>query len=57
MAGGRSPRPRKLSAVSLMIMAGMARVVAAMMWLMKTGTMWRKMMRNWLQPENSAAMT
>ena len=31
MAGGRRPNPRKLSAVSLMIMAGMASVVAAMM--------------------------
>ena len=33
MAGGRIPRPRKLSEVSLMIMAGTAKVVAAMMWL------------------------
>ena len=33
MAGGRRPRPRKLSDVSLMIIAGSASVVAAMMWL------------------------
>ena len=56
-AGGRRPRPRKLSDVSLMIMAGMARVVAAMMWLRNDGTMWRKMMRIWLQPASSAAVT
>jgi hypothetical protein len=30
IAGGRMPRPRKLSEVSLMIMTGMARVLAAM---------------------------
>ena len=45
IAGGRSPRPRKLSDVSLMIMAGSARLVAAMMWERKDGSMWRKMMR------------
>ena len=39
MAGGRRPRPRKLSAVSLMIIAGSASVVAAMMWLRNVGTM------------------
>ena len=50
IAGGRRPRPRKLSDVSLMIMAGRARVVAAMMWLVNDGTMWRKMIRDWLQP-------
>ena len=33
IAGGRRPRPRKLSVVSLMIMAGSARLTAAMMWL------------------------
>jgi len=38
MAGGRRPNPRKDSEVSLMIMAGMARVVAAMMWLRKRGS-------------------
>ncbi len=31
IAGGRNPKPRKLSDVSLMIMAGIASVVAAMM--------------------------
>ena len=57
MAGGRSPRPRKLSDVSLMIIAGSASVVAAMMWLRNDGTMWRKMMRRRLHPASSAAMT
>ena len=38
MAGGRKPRPRKLSAVSPMTIAGSASVVAAMMWLRKSGT-------------------
>ncbi len=42
IAGGRRPRPRKLSAVSLTIMAGSASVVAAMMWLMNDGTMCTK---------------
>ena len=50
IAGGRSPRPRKESDVSLMIMAGSASVVAAMMWQRNDGTMWRKMIRIRLQP-------
>ena len=57
IAGGRRPRPRKLSDVSLMMIAGIASVVAAMMWLMNEGTMWRKMIRDLLQPSSSAAMT
>ena len=40
-----------------MIMAGMASVVAAMMWLTNEGTMWRKMIRDLLQPTSSAAIT
>src|SRR4026209_2299758 len=44
-AGGRRPRPRNESEVSLMIIAGSASVVAAMMWLMKSGTMCTKMKR------------
>ena len=32
-----------------MIIAGIARVVAAMMWLMKDGTIWRKMIRVYLK--------
>ena len=43
--GGCRPRPRKLSEVSARIITGMARLTAAMMWLAKDGTMWRKMMR------------
>ena len=50
IAGGRRPSPRKLSDVSLMMIAGIASVVAAMMWLMNDGTMWRKMIRDLLQP-------
>ena len=46
IAGERRPRPRKLSAVSLRIIPGIASVSAAMMWLRKEGTMWRKMMRD-----------
>src|SRR5262249_57415950 len=38
MAGGRRPRPRKLSAVSLTIMAGRGRGGAAVMWGLKEGT-------------------
>ena len=41
--GCRMPNPRKLREVSAMIIAGTARVVAAMMWLMNDGTMWRNM--------------
>ena len=40
-----------------MIIAGSARLVAAMMWLAKEGSMWRKMIRPWLAPESSAATT
>ena len=42
--------------VSLMIIAGSARLTAAMMWLRKDGTMWRKMIRIWLAPASSAAV-
>ncbi len=51
------PSPRKLSEVSLMIMTGMASVLAAMMWLVNAGTMWRVMMRKRLHPASSAART
>src|SRR5207244_748397 len=57
MAGGRMPRPRNDSAVSLMIRTGMASVLVAMMWLRKFGTMWRPMMRARLAPASSAAST
>ena len=57
MAGGRNPRPRKLREVSLMIMAGTARVVAAMMWLRNEGTRCVNMIRICPQPQSSAAMT
>jgi hypothetical protein len=40
-----------------MIMAGIARVVAAMMWLRNEGTRWLRMMRVRLQPASSAAVT
>ena len=40
-----------------MMIAGIASVVAAMMWLMNDGTMWRKMIRDLLQPTSSAAIT
>ena len=40
-----------------MIIAGIASVVAAMMWLTNDGTMWRKMIRDLLQPTSSAAIT
>ena len=42
----RKPNPKKLRAVSAMIMAGKASVVAAIIWLRNEGTMWRKIMRN-----------
>ena len=45
------------SEVSLMIIAGSARLVAAMMWERKDGSMWRKMIRIWLAPASSAAVT
>ena len=57
IAGGRRPRPRKLRAVSLMIMAGRASVVAAMMWLMNDGTMCTKMVRIWVHPTSRAETT
>ena len=57
MAGGRRPRPRKLRAVSLTIIAGRARVVAAMIWLMNDGTMCTKMVRIWLHPTSRADTT
>ena len=40
-----------------MIMAGIARVVAAMMWLRNEGTRWLTMMRVRLHPASSAAVT
>ena len=42
--------------VSLMIMAGSARLIAAMMCDRNEGTMWRKMMRISLAPASSAAV-
>ena len=52
-----SPSPRKESAVSAMIMAGMASVTDAMMWLNIDGIMCRKMTRAWLPPSRRAAVT
>ena len=49
--------PRKLSAVSARIMAGIASVTEAMMWLVKDGTMCRQMMRCCEQPSSRAAST
>ena len=40
MAGARSPSPRKLSAVSPRIIAGMLSDAVAMMWLMNDGNRW-----------------
>ena len=40
-----------------MIMPGIARVAAAMMWLVKTGTMCLKIMRAWEAPASWAAIT
>ncbi len=57
IAGGRMPSPRKLSEVSLMIIAGMASVLVAMMWLRNVGTMWRRMIRGRPHPASSAART
>src|SRR5262249_28919566 len=55
IAGGRIPSPRKDRDVSLMIMAGMASVLVAMMWERNVGTKWRRMIRRWLAPAKSAA--
>src|SRR5258707_1278281 len=55
MAGGRMPRPRKESEVSLMIITGMASELGAMMWLRKVGTMWRRLIRMRQQPARRAA--
>ena len=57
MVGGCRPRPRKDSAVSARIIAGIASVTDAMMWLMKLGSMWRKMIRPSVQPSSRAAVT
>src|SRR5262245_45336489 len=57
IAGGRMPRPRNESDVSLTIMAGIARVLVAMMCDRNVGTMCRTMMRAWLAPASSAAST
>src|SRR5215831_15896604 len=57
IAGGRMPRPRNESDVSLMIIAGIARVLVAMMCDRNVGTMCRTMMRAWLAPASSAAST
>src|SRR5262245_7646240 len=57
IAGGRMPRPRKESDVSLMIIAGIARVLVAMMCERNVGTMCRTMMRPRLAPASSAAST
>jgi hypothetical protein len=57
IAGGRRPRPRKLNAVSEMIIAGRASVVAAMMWLMNDGTMCTKIVRISLHPTSRAETT
>ena len=57
MIGGIRPRPRKDSAVSAMIMTGIASVTEAMMWLSIDGIMWRKMTRPLLPPSSRAAVT
>jgi hypothetical protein len=57
MAGGRMPRPRNDSEVSLMIIAGIASVLVAMMWERNVGTMCRTMIRRRLTPASSAAST
>ena len=49
--------PRKLSEVSAMIIAGIASVTEAMIWLVKLGTRWRVMMRISLVPSSRAAIT
>ena len=53
----RNPRPIKLNPVSDRIIPGTANVNEAMMWLMKEGIMWRKIMRISLEPEKRAAIT
>ena len=55
--GGRRPRPRKLSAVSARIIAGIASVTEAMMWLVKRRHHVPRMMRISLVPSSRAAMT
>ena len=49
--------PRKLSAVSAMIICGIARVRVAMMWLTNDGTMWLTITCCSLQPSSLAATT
>ena len=55
--GGRSPRPRKLNPVSPRIIPGTARVITAMMWLMKDGKMCFTMIRTSPDPDSRAART
>ena len=54
--GGRSPRPRKDSAVSPRIMPGITRVAEAIRWLIKLGNRWRPMIRDGLAPISTAAV-
>ena len=54
--GGRSPRPRKESAVSPRIMAGIDSVAEAMRWLAKLGSRWRPIMRAGEAPMSWAAV-
>ena len=49
--------PRKLSAVSPMIMAGTASVAVVMVWLRKFGSMWRRITRIRRAPMRRAATT
>ena len=55
--GGRSPRPRKESAVSARIMEGIDSEAEAIRWLVKFGTRCRPMMRDGFAPIISAAAT
>ncbi len=54
--GGRRPRPRKLSAVSPRIIAGIDSVADAIRWLMKPGIRWRPMIRLGRAPMSCAAV-
>ena len=56
LIGERNPIPRKLSEVSARMVAGIASVSDAMMWLENDGTMCRPMMRILPTPSSLAAV-
>ncbi len=56
-AGGTSPKPRKLRAVSSKIMPGIFKVAITVTWLIVAGIRWLKMMRRSLAPKLWAART